>query len=151
MPEHRLLGFCYMTRPNSSPSNSILPKFFGMSATAYQIAAVVLCVSLFCAPSVKAKSRPQRLGRDPGWFNLRAWLARIDFLWNGRKLIEQSYRRVSMLLTFWGFWGSWRCQLTCRPSVRTRTQTMLSKLFLATKSYLPQNSCPKLGCFRRAA
>ena len=129
------------------PIHAIPPLFdhLVMSATIYLITAVVLCVSLFCAPSVKTKSRPQRLGRDPGLFNLRAWLARISFLSNGRKIVDQGYRSVSSLLTLS------RCQLTDPWPIRIRTQTMLSKLYLAIKSYLPQSSCLNFACFRRVA
>ena len=58
------------------------------------VAIAVLFVSLLCAPSIKPKSRPRRLGSDPGLLNLRTWLARIHFLWSGRKLIEQNYHKV---------------------------------------------------------
>lgn len=66
-----------------------------MPSPSFWLAAAVLALLLFYAPSAKPKSRPHRVGKDPGRFNLRTWLARIDFLRNGQELIEQSYRQVS--------------------------------------------------------
>ena len=65
-----------------------------MTSSAYWSTVAVLFLAVFFSPSPKAKARPQRLGRDPGLFSLRTWLARIDFLFNGPKLIEQSYQKV---------------------------------------------------------
>ena len=65
-----------------------------MASNIYWLFAAALVVLLLSAPSVKSRSTLPRLGKDLGLFNLRIWLARIHFLMNGRKLVEQSYLKV---------------------------------------------------------
>jgi hypothetical protein len=57
--------------------------------------AMALLALILSAPSSKHSSGLRRLGGDPGLFNLRIWLARIQFLWAGAKLVDQSYQKVS--------------------------------------------------------
>lgn len=72
-----------------------------MANSSYWLIAALLLVLLLWAPSFTPRNRPRRLGRDPGLFKLRIWLARIDFLLNGRKLIEKNYLKVDISgLTF---------------------------------------------------
>ena len=65
-----------------------------MTYSIYWLLPAVLVVLLFFSPSLKSKSSLPRLGKDLGLLNLRIWLARIDFLRNGQKLVEDSYLRV---------------------------------------------------------
>lgn len=64
-----------------------------MTYNPYWLAAALLFALVIYAPSIQPKLSPRRLGKDPGLFNLKIWLARIDFLRNGQKLVQQSYRR----------------------------------------------------------
>lgn len=60
------------------------------------LGAVLLLTVILCAPG-RSKPGLQRLGRDPGLFGLKIWFARIDFLRNGQKMIEDSYSKVRIL------------------------------------------------------
>ena len=64
------------------------------SSALWVIAADVMAFGLSFLPA-KHNSGLPRLGKDPGRLKLGIWTARVDFLTRGRKMIYETYQRVS--------------------------------------------------------
>lgn len=65
-----------------------------MDYNIFWLIAVALFALVLSTPGTKHSSGLRRLGRNPGLFNLKIWLARIQFLWSGPQLVDQNYLKV---------------------------------------------------------
>ncbi|KAL9591967.1 MAG: hypothetical protein Q9179_007186 [Wetmoreana sp. 5 TL-2023] len=62
-----------------------------MDYNIFWLVAIALLTLVLSIPGRKHPSGLRRLGGDPGLFSLKIWLARIQFLWRGPQLVDQSY------------------------------------------------------------
>ena len=67
-----------------------------MALTIYWLlgAALAIAYIIFKEPESGSTDKLARVGIDPGKWGLKLWVARIDFLMNGHRRVQEQYTKV---------------------------------------------------------